>query len=144
MTDPNLQPLEDIFGYAGDSAMEIPEELIVDGYREIPSLQTLLPKHHGWPGYTYFQCTTHNIGTATREGWESLSPPIRFVIAGEKGQVDMELLVRGAAIPGEPPQSGARACGVDKMVEEITGIHIPVLHATIGDEAEKLAPQNQG
>lgn len=93
----------------------------------IPTLKDLLPEYRGRPGFYYAQIPTGMLRAAQDAGWDRLERTAIYSIIGPKGQVDMELVVRGRPIPGQSPDAGARLCMISRSVEEITGLEIPVL-----------------
>ncbi len=115
-------------------------------YEFIPTLgpgppeRNLLPQSGGRPGFTYAQVPTSERARAREEGWEGLDPPLFFAIRGPKGQIELELVARGAPIPGEPSQSGARLCTVHGDVQTVTGIQIPVYGGPDNDRPLEEAP----
>lgn len=100
------------------------------GFDHIPYLHELLPKYRGMPGFVYAQVCTQTHRRAQEEGWKPLSDGVVYTIRGPLGSADMILLARGKAIPGQSPDAGARLCGVDRLVEELTGHRIPQLGGT--------------
>lgn len=107
-------------------------------FHEIPQLRNLLPEYRGRPGLVYAQITNQNLRRAQDEGWKKVEGTVVYTIVGPKGhEADMELMVRGGLISGQSPDSGARLCVVDKTVEDITGLKIPVLWASPDPVEEK-------
>ncbi len=96
-------------------------------FHEIPHLRHLLPECRGRPGFVYAQITNQNIRRAQDEGWKKVEGSVVYTIIGPKGEVDMELMVRGGLIPGQSHDAGARLLVVDETVEKVTGLKIPVL-----------------
>ena len=93
-------------------------------YDHVPSLKELLPKFRGVPGFQYFQCCVVNLRRAQDEGWTEVVGGIVYRIKGPKGSVDMKLLTRGERTPGAAHNSGARICGCNTLVQELTGVWI--------------------
>lgn len=123
LPDGLLDPQPQLAAEPGHAPMEIPTA------DHIPGLEELLPEHRGRPGFVYLQVTVKKLLRAKSEGWlevyDGMGRPIFYVIEGPKGRAEMQLLGRGRPIPGQPSDSGARACAVDQYVEELTGLEIP-------------------
>ena len=98
-----------------------PQQYVFDHW---PSIQELLPKWRGRPGFTYVQCCVANLRRAQDEGWVEVDNTVIYTIEGPKGSVDLKLLCRGQLIPGQPHDSGARLCYGDRTGEELTGVFI--------------------
>ena len=107
-------------------------------YDHIPQLEEMLPKYRGQPGFVYAQIPAQLRIRAREEGWFDLDTPYLYVIEGPDGEANMHLLTRGSHIPGQSPDSGARLCVVDEMVEDLTGHLIPRL-----DKSDLASPEKK-
>ncbi len=120
----NLNTPTDLLDSPNSGSFQEPEAV---SYNHIPFLAELLPQYRGMPGFVYAQVCTQTLVRAQSEGWQHLGDRKVYTIVGPQGQADMILLTRGQPIPGQSPDAGARLCGVDNLVQELTGLTIPRL-----------------
>lgn len=83
---------------------------------------SLLPLYGGIQGFTYYQCPLHYRRAAQDDGWLAIHGNKIYTIRGPKGQIDCELLARGARIFSSDSMASRRKMVIHPDIGGVTGL----------------------